>query len=285
MNRPKHIAAIALVPLLFSPAIHAVDAASNADQVIARHLQSLGDTQVLANLHSRMAQGTAEFRLLVGGNPALLDGKFQFVSQGGKLHFLMKLPSTEYRGEQFIFDDRKVEVSASTSSMNRSALGSFVYAQDIILREGLWGGVLSTAWPLLSLGDRNVKLAFDGIKKVDGNQWYEIRYLPKKSSDVEIRLYFDPVTYHHVRTVYSMEIAAGLGEGEIMSARQQQARYNLEERFDDFKTIDGMTLPQQYEIRFSQELRNGSTKLYDWKIQATEILNNLSLDPRNFVVH
>lgn len=285
MKQPKHIAAIALIPLLLSAAANAVEPATSADQVITRHLESLGDAKTLTNLQSRAAQGTTEFRLLVGGNSAVLDGKFQFVSQGGKFHFLMKLPSTDYRGEQFIFDNRKVEVSASTNTMNRSALGSFVYAQDVILKEGLWGGVLSTAWPLLNMADRNVKLTFDGIKKIDGNQWYEIRYAPKKNSDVEIRLYFDPVTYHHVRTVYSMEIGAGLGQGEIMSARQQQARYSLEERFDDFKTADGLTLPQQYEIRFSQEQRDGSTKIYDWKIQTTQILNNLPLDPRNFTVN
>jgi hypothetical protein len=58
----------------------------------------------------------------------------------------------------------------------------------------------------------------------------------------------------------------------------------VEERFTDFKTTDGLTLPSKYVIHFTEELQNGTTKLYEWDLTADEVSNNRSLDPKNFQV-
>src|SRR5215467_2445411 len=114
----------------------------------------------------------------------------------------MKFPSNDYRGEQWICDGNKTQVTATTANMHRSTLGEFLLVQDVILKEGLLGGVLSTAWPLENLNDRKAKLSFEGRKKIDGKDALELRYRPKKSSDLDIRLYFDPETFHHLMTIY-----------------------------------------------------------------------------------
>jgi hypothetical protein len=44
--------------------------------------------------------------------------------------------------------------------------------------------------------------------KVDGVDLHRIDYIPKKRSDLEIHLYFEPDTFRHVMTVYLMTIAA-----------------------------------------------------------------------------
>ncbi len=257
--------------------------ATSADELVAHHLDAIGNLQARSNAKTRVAQGTATFKLLVGGTGSL-EGKSVFVSQGSKLHFMMKFANNEYRGEQFIFNGDKVEVSSATARFSRSDLGGFVYAQDAVLREGLWGGVLCTAWPLLDLEKHKAKLSFDGIKKVDGKDLYELRYQPKKNTDLEIRLYFDPETYRHVATVYTLNIGISVVNAETANARQQQSRYRLEERFGDFKTIDGLTLPTDYTIRFTRESQNGGTTVSEWEIQESDLTNNTPLDERNFAV-
>ena|ERR1017187_8658426 len=92
----------------------------------------------------------------------------------------------------------------------RSAFGNFVFVQDAVIREGLLGGVLSTAWPLLNLDERKAKVSFDGLKKIDGQELYELRYRPHKNTDLEIHLYFDPQTYRHVETTYSYSVTQSL---------------------------------------------------------------------------
>ncbi len=95
---------------------------------------------------------------------------------------------------------------------SRSRLGNFLFLQEEVLREGLFGGVLSTAWPLLNTQIRTRSLKYEGLKKVDGQQLYDISYIPKKrfeSGDLSIHLYFDPETYRHVLTVYTATVLHG----------------------------------------------------------------------------
>src|SRR6266849_2401985 len=44
---------------------------SNVDELVAHHLDSLGNSKVRANVKTRVAQGTAAFKFLVGGAGSL----------------------------------------------------------------------------------------------------------------------------------------------------------------------------------------------------------------------
>jgi hypothetical protein len=61
-------------------------------------------------------------------------------------------------------------------------------------------------------------------------------------------------------------------------------RYEIEERFSDFKTADGLTVPSHYDLRFTEEMETGFTKSVEWEVKATDIVNNLSIDARSFQV-
>ena len=262
----------------------AADPVTTADGLVAQHLDSIASATVRAGLKTRVVQGPVHYSLLVGGAGSI-DGKATLVSEGKKLQFMVKLPNNDYRGEQFIFDGAKDSVAFSSSRLSRSAFGNFVFVQDAVVREGLVGGVLSTAWPLLNLDDRKPKLSFDGLKKIDGQEFYELRYRPHKNTDLEINLYFDPQTYRHVETSYNYRVSEGLTlGGEKAAARQYPNRYRLTEKFSDFKTVDGVTLPTHYDIQFSQELQNGKTTLSDWDLKGLDVTNNMSIDPRAFEV-
>jgi hypothetical protein len=284
---------------------------NNADELVAQHLDSIASPAVRAGLKTRVAQGSVRYTILVGG-AGTLDGKAFLVSDGKKFQLMMKLPNNDYHGEQFVFDGDKDKVAFSSSKQARSPLGNFVFVQDATIREGTLGGVLSTAWPLLNLSDRKAKLSFGGLKKMDGQDLYELRYRPHKNSDLEINFYFDPQTYRHVETTYSYSVSpsfadmapstavgvgptSGAGGGtpsagnsggtaETAAARQVPNRYRLLEKFSDFKTLDGVTLPTHYDMQFSQELQNGKTTLLDWDLKGLDISNNVGVDPRNFEV-
>src|ERR1700733_6607201 len=298
--------------LFLAQALVSFGADMKPEDVVAKHLDSVGTEQARAAAKSRVMEGTVDYRILVGG-AGYLDGKSVLVSQDDKLQFLVKLNNNLYRGEQFIYDGNNYQVTRTTANQARSSFGEFVQVQDVVLKEGLFGGTLSTAWPLYDLKDRKAKLSYAGIKKVDGNDAIELRYSPKKSSSVDISLFFDPQTFRHIETVYTVRIRGQLGQvdpqvanpqstgvdlgptppstggvvgetNETLTARLQETRYRLEEHFGDFKTADGLTLPNKYVIHFSQELGSGRTTVSEWTITANQIMNGNGVDPHNFQI-
>ncbi len=229
--------------LLFRlPMLTAEDDVSNPEQLVAHHLESLGPAKARAEAKTRVAEGMVEFRISTGG-AGVLNGKSVFVSEGRKLHLMMKFANNQYRGERFIWNEDKVQIAAATARQDRSSFGEFLRGQDAVIREGLLGGVLSTAWPLLNLEDRKPRLSYEGLKTIDGQQLYDLRYRPQRSTDLDIHLYFDPQTFRHVRTVYKLTVEPSIGVRETDSARQQETRYRIDERFSDFQTVDGLVLP------------------------------------------
>ncbi len=269
------------------------------EDVLARHLDSIGTREARGGVKSRLVEGAATYRVLVGGTGAI-DGKSVFVSEGQKAHILLKIAAQGYRGEQFIWNGDKSSIAGTYTDKTRSEFGEFLLSQDAPLREGLLGGLLNTSWPLLDLDGRKAQLSSEGMKNIEGRQLIALRYKPKKGTDLSIVLYFDPETFHHVMTVYSISRVAGLGRAvyqspqgpeislgatETLSARQNESRYRIEERFSDFKVSAGLSLPTHYDLRFTEELQSGFTKTVEWEVTTTRVANNLGLDPRNFEVH
>ncbi len=265
--------------LTLTPALRAAD--MTAEELVAKHLASIGTAEA-RNAKTRISEGAVTYKILVGGSGEA-SGKSFFVSQGVKRQLLMKINDRNYRGEQWICDGNNDSVSFSLTQQKRSQFGEFLFGQPAPLREGLLGGLLTTAWPLLDPAARNAKLSYQGLKKVDGRDLHDLVYKPKKGSDYEIHLYFDPETFHHVLTVYTITIQPQLRfDGDTTNARQLPERHRIEERFSDFKQFDGLTLPTQYELRYTQELQTGGTTLFVWDIAVSQITNNVGVDPRNF---
>ena len=255
----------------------------SAEDVVARHLDAIAPATVRASTKSRAVQGTAVYRILVGGSGSV-EGKSGMVSEDHKLRFMVKFQRSDYRGEQFIFNDGKFEIAFANDDQTRSPFADFVRTHEAILREGLFGGVLSMNWALLDVPGRKPKLTYEGLKKIEGQQLHEMRYQPRKSSDLEIQLYFDPETFRHVRTVYTLSIGSNVGQDITQSAKQRPERIRLEERFSNFKDVDGQRLPEHWNIQFTRELPSGSTTVTEWDLSEDQITNNIGLDPRNFLV-
>jgi hypothetical protein len=211
------------------------------------------------------------------------SGTWQRLSQDRKSKFVMKFGNDKWWGEQFVFDGDKTSFAMANLAHQWSSIGGFVAGQDSIVKEGLLGGVLGTAWALGN-PDHHVKLSSLGRKKVDGQELDAIDYLSKNNGNMIVKLYFDPESHRHVMTVYSVNRSANVAHTDIENARQQGLHFTLEERFSDFQTDNGITLPRQYDLRFSQELQNGTTTIYDWAMTAEKVLQNPNIAPVNFEV-
>ena len=154
------------------------------------------------------------------------------------------------------------------------------------------------------MAENKAKLNYDGKKKIDGREAYQLTYHSKKRDELTIHLFFDAETYHHIMTTYSITLASGLGgfapslsdqaglktssnpggADVTQSSKQRQPRYTIEERFSDFKTTEGLNLPTKYAIHFTEELQNGTTRVYEWDLTGEKVSINRPLDPRNFEI-
>lgn len=291
----------------------AKDDMSVAD-LVKKHLDSIGTEQARTAVKNRVVEGAVRFHLL-NASTANQDGKATLVSEGDKLVSLLKLPNPNYHGERFVSDGRKTEEAVVRPGV-WSKLGSFVMVHNEILKEGLWGGTLNTGWPLAHLEARGAKVQDRGLKKVDGRELRRLDYSPKKRGDLEIQLYFEPDTFRHVMTVYSLTISPRMGMGEVQTAREQPSHYLLEERFADFKSVDGLSLPGRWTIQYTSDVTAaggdyssgsfgggpggeagaagtpistagvgaGNSPIDEFAVTVDNISQNVPLDPKNFEV-
>lgn len=280
-----------LAALLVS--IHAFGENMKPEEVVARHLNSIGTAESRSAIRSRVVQGPLKMHILVGGGGDVA-GSWGYVSQQRESNFVMRFAAGgDWRGEQFVFDGQHAGFATATSSHTRSVLAQFIGSHDYMVKEGLFGGELSTGWALQNLESTHARLESIGTRKVDGRELIALQYFPRTGGDLQIKIYFDPSTFQHVMTIYSLEVAQGVA-GAVTDTRQYQNRYTLEERFSDFKTVDGLTLPTNYQLRYTEDVVNdaagrasgqlGGTRVYDWQMTADQIQHNLNLDPKNFRV-
>jgi hypothetical protein len=276
-----------IVALVATLSLIAADDKFQAGDFVKEHLNSIGPEQARDAVKNRGAGGTVIFELVTGGTEHQ-EGKEMLVSEGDKLVSLFDLPNHHYPGERFVSNGKKVYVAETAASVH-SALGEFVMVHNEILTEGLWGGTLSTAWALAHIDERRAKLEDRGLKKVDGRDLHRVDYLPKKPTDLQIELYFEPDTFRHVMTVYSAETSPSMSHSRSDNLRQGEKHYRLEERFADFKTLDNLSLPSRWTIQFSSDAAgryaaHSDNKTYEFDVTETAISDNIQVNPQNFEV-
>ncbi len=267
-----------LAPCLVNKSISAADKLT-PEQVVAKHLDSIGTAQTRASVTSRIIAGNSlvNFRT---PPPGQASGKAVLASAGLKSLIGMSFPSPIYPREQLGFNGKSF-IAAYTTPGVRSSLGSFLMTHDLIFKQGLMGGTLSTAWPLLDLTTRNPRLEYAGLKKVDGRMMHELRYLARGGSDLHIVLFFEEETFRHVRTEYERVIAASIGTRSPIDAKDKEIRYKMVEEFSNFKDEGGLNLPHSYKIKLLVDQPEG-TFLADWEINLTQFRFNEPIDPNSF---
>ncbi len=289
MKRPNHIFTKWVVSTLMF-LIAAVSTSSTAlshkdkltaEEVVAKHLESIGTSEARAAVKSRVILGSVLAVSRIGGS-GQAAGRAVLASEGNRSLMGMSFDIPQYPRENMGFDGKKLTVADLTPGV-RSTLGQFFMPHEMPFKEGLLEGTLSAAWPLLDMSSRNAKLKFDDSKKIDGREVYVLRYESKNDSGLKTRLYFDAETFRHVRTDYEQRIIQQMRTEPGVTQKQGDAITKLVEEFSDFKTENGLTLPNTYKLQLSIETLSRRV-LQDWTFTLSPFVFNKPLDPKQFDV-
>lgn len=279
---------LALLLCLTAPSAFAAAGAADdkekmkPEDVVAKHLESIGTAEARKAVRNLVASGTVIFQIRSGGK-GQTGGASLIASEGGMNLFKMVFQaSPTYPHELFSYDG-KTFGAMHVRPGARSPLGEFFMTHDTVFKQGLIGGTLTTAWPLLNLPEKNPKLSYEGTKKIGDRQTHELRYTPRKGTDLKIKLFFDAETFQHVRTEYEHTLAAALG-GRISttgpSAGKNEVRYKLVEEFSAFKKEGGLNLPHTYKLALN--VQGSVIVLQDWTVELTQFAFNQKLNPKDF---
>lgn len=269
---------VAFLPLHASSS---TDEKMTPDELITKHLASIGTAKARAATDSRIISGTS---LVVFRTPppGQATGRAVLASQGSRTLIGMSFPSPVYPREHLGFNGNNFMAAFTTPGV-RSALGNFLMTHQIIFKEGLMAGTLSTAWPLLNLSARHPQLEYAGLKKREDRMMHELKYRPRGGGDLQISLFFDAKTFQHLATEYERVIAAPTGSVSYSRIEEREIRYKMVEEFSDFKSERDLTLPHTYKIKLSVDSQGG-TFLADWELKLTTFNFDESIDPASFTI-
>ena len=270
------------VPLLLSPPASSTTAKISVEELVAKHLESIGSAKNREAVTSRIIAGTS-FVIFRTAPTGQAGGKAVLASEGIKSLIGMSFQSPVYPREEFGFNGSGF-VAAFVTPGVRSSLGSFLMIHDLVFKQGLMGGTLSSAWPLLDLASRNPRLEYAGTRKINSQSLHELKYSPRGGSDLQMTLYFDETTFQHVRTEYRRIVPAPTGDRAYGNVQERESRYKLVEEFSNFKLEGGLTLPHTYKIEFTADSQSG-TFLAEWTMSLTQFVFNQKIDPSSFSIN
>lgn len=250
------------------------------EDILAKHLDSIGTAEDRAATKSLIAVGSAEIKSITKITTPVV-GRIVIASAGVKNFWGMNLNSTDYPSEKFSYDGKNAKVGLVKLG-NRSTLGNFVQSNNLMLEQGLFSGTLSNSWAMLNAANRKAKLSFDGTKKINGREAYVVGYSPKGGGDVSINLYFDKETFRHIRTEYKRISSAGIGSRPEDSSRYSENRITLTEDFADFKAEGKLMLPHSYRISYTTTGTSSGSTGIEWTFNLTEFAANQKLADGTF---
>jgi hypothetical protein len=266
----------------FLPGWAAGEEKIKVEDLVARHLAAIGSPGARAAAKNRIASGTVNVVHRMGGHGSVAGGG-QLLSEGHKVRLELKFNDINYSGEQIISDGENVNVG-QLGPGQRSPLSAFIFSFDVIVKEGLLGGVLSAGWPLLDLAGRQPKLEYSALKKIDGRQMYEVKYKAKKGAgELQVALYFDPQSFRHIRTQYRLTRPAPMAANPMSSGGELDSVYTLWEVFDNFKEFEGLSLPLTYKLIFTIDDQK-LTVMSDWDFSVAQLAHNQPIDAKSFLI-
>lgn len=270
---------IVTFPISFATSVDKDDL--TAEQVIAKHLDSIGTAEARGSVTSRVILGKAISTMRIGGS-GQVEGSAVLASQGTSSLVGISFDIQTYPHEKMGFDGKTLRVADITPG-TRSTLGQFFMTHEMPFREGLLGGTLSTAWPLLDMSSRKANVKYDGIKKIDGRKMHVLKYETKNDSGLKTKLYFDAETFQHVRTEYEQRIIQQMATTPGVTQQQGDSITKLVEEFSDFKTEGGVMLPHSYKLQLSIETLSRRL-LQDWMFTLSQFVANRKLESKEFDV-
>ncbi len=273
--------------LLFGHYTSAIAQKMSAEDIIAKHLTSIGSDDAVKNSKLRLAIGGSEFVMPTLAKTA--HGRAVLASNGAELAFFSTFDLRDYTRERIGLFGNKVSIPM-ISVGRRSPLGTFLAIHDRLLTDRIFGSLVFSTWLFLQHDQFGGRLETEGKKKIGDRDVWVVKYSPKiglSSSDSYIKLYFDAENYHHLRTVYRQKetdqgfhdtVAAAPTFG--WTADMANNGVTITEDFEDFRVENGLTLPHKYKIDLRIDGSTG-TNSFGWIITIEEY-RNMKEFPQDF---
>jgi hypothetical protein len=259
--------------------ISAQDPKLKAEDILAKHIESLGKPEALTAAANRKMEGTATIRN-VRVPKATLTGAAFLASAAGKQVTLIAFQASnagDYTGERVNFDGKKLDIPFITAS-ERSPLGTFIFEYPEISKGYIFSGALFSSWALLDPAKIG-KFELQGKEKIDGVETYKIKFVPKGGTTLTIRMFFDTTTFRHVRTEYTRTETAGTVRSD--EGRLNENRYKLIEDFSGFSKVNDLMLPTTYKVTYRYETLQRSNE-FQWDIKLTRFGFDPAREPEIF---
>ena len=250
-----------------------------ADEIVSKHLDSIGKQESILAAKPLILAGTGTFSTKM--QPGSIGGPAQFASVGDMMLFAMVLNANNYPFEKFAYDGKAFSTAVLPSG-NSSGLSNFLKNNNVIVKRGLFGGVLRKNWPLLSR-DKDVKIESAGIAKLGDRRLYKLKLTTSGIGEMTISIFFDPEDFHHVRTEYFYRT------GQLTSPNPNRpgqlggvapSTYSLTEEFSNFGKVDDLVLPLTYVV----EYESNTGKAVTWSLTFSQAFNDQTLDASAFKV-
>lgn len=248
-----------------------------AEELIEKHLASIGPAETLSRILNRRSQGESVFEILQGGSGRLI-AQTSCVSEGKKFRLRLEFDDPLYSAEDIVLNDSGLSI-ATTKPGQRSLMGDFLYTDRVLLKEGLFNGVLSTHWALTHWEESKASLKYRGLKRINGVKYHALQYRPRRgASSLKIYLYFEQDTFRHVMTTYRSAISrnrrSSPNDSVLLNSR---AHVLMTEEFDTFVEVDGMILPTRWRVRVNRSGMN-----HVWTIQFLQMGHNIEMSTEEF---
>lgn len=288
MRRERFLPISILALLLTLVQVSAFGERPSPEDLLEFHVRSVGDVGKWRALQSVRAEGSCRLTLIVGGSGTLL-GRASFVSQGTATAMRLDFGHGEYAGEAIVFDGGKQLDVAYATPGHRSMLGEFLFSYSEVVKDGLLGGVLSRGWPLLQDEKVSRRLTSRGKNTSEGREWWQATYRPRKGPrELDVDLFFEPDTFLLRKSEYEVRRSYGMGPfpgvpsaSQAGQAARRDVRMKMEELFDDYVDVQGVTFPRRWKIRCTNETNDGTT-MWEWDVEFTRFELGGPVDPAEF---
>lgn len=248
--------------------------------LVSKHLTSVVSPEQKTKITNLTALGKTTYAQGVN-HQREYTGDSVLVSEGKKVALAAAFPLQDYPFERVIYDGKKLSLPFVRPG-TRSALGNFLFDSSEIVKEGLFGGVLSTGWLLNFPDEKKGSMSLEGTRKIDGKEVYIVSYNARAASGLRILLFFDVATGRHVRTEYRRKSTQSMAHSpEASASATNDIIEEMSEDFGDFSTEAGVTLPKSYTIRISQTIGSNNREFF-YNMKVTTFYYNQQLDAATF---
>jgi hypothetical protein len=251
------------------------------EEVIGKHLESIGTAEAIAAVKTRLFQGNSQARVINSSIDTAIKGKGYVVSSGEKMVVQMNFEAAnnaDYAREHIGYDGGKIN-APFVSAASRSQLGSFVFTNKEIVKYGILGGTLVANWALLDAKNNFGKIEYIGKDKIGEVETHVLRCSPRGGSGLTIKLFFDAQNFRHLRTTYYQETSPPVTTSD--EGRLSSTHYKLIEDFSGYRQISGLNLPTTYKLDYTLETPR-IVRQYEWKIFLSRFEFNVEVKPELF---